>query len=251
MYFNWFPGGDSDLFVISADGSAESETLVKRPFDQYPVDASLDDRLLVFEEIHPETGYDLYILPLDGDEPFPFVTTTANERDAAFSPDSRFLAYSSDETGREEIYVQAISGEGGKLLVSVDGGIWPRWSPSGNELFYRQGTVMMAVSVKLNPTFRPGIPRELFNGNYPERFDVFPDGDFANGNACRRRFARARNCRELVRRAEAARPNQLGHERTDRTTGLTHQSSVTDPLMVNGGADETRTRDLRRDRPAF
>ena len=90
-----------------------------------------------------------------------------------------FLAYSSDETGREEIYVQAISGEGGKLLVSVDGGIWPRWSPSGNKLFYRQGTVMMAVSVKLNPTFRPGIPRELFNGNYAERFDVFPDGDFA------------------------------------------------------------------------
>ena len=179
LYFNWFPGGDSDLFVVSADGSAKSETLVKRPFDQYVVDASADGRLLVFEETHPETGWDLHVLPLDDNEPYPFVATTANERDAAFSPNSRFLAYTSDENGRDEIYVQALSGEGGRVPVSVDGGIWPRWSVSGDELFYRQGTTMMAVPVELDPTFRPGIPRVLFDGDYADKFDVFPNGDFA------------------------------------------------------------------------
>jgi len=118
-------------------------------------------------------------LTLEQNESHPFVATPANERDAAFSPDSRFLAYTSDETGREEIYVQALSGSGGKVPVSVDGGIWPRWSRSGDELFYMRGTTMMSVPVELEPTFRPGIPRVLFEGNYAEKFDVFPNGDFA------------------------------------------------------------------------
>jgi len=105
-----------------------------------------------------------------------FATTSANERHASFSPDSRFLAYVSDETGRSEIYVRSLSGEGGKTVVSTNGGRWPRWSPSGNELFYLEGTTMVSVPVTLEPSFRPGTPEPLFEGNYQGWFDVFPDG---------------------------------------------------------------------------
>lgn len=178
VYFSWFPRGDAELFVARADGSGTSESLGERPFDQYLRDASPDGRFLVFDENHPETGWDLHVMQLEsGNESFAFAATPANEQYGAFSPDGRFLAYSSDETGREEIYVRAISGEGGKVSVSIDGGTRPRWSTSGSEIFYMRGTTMISVPVELDPTFRPGTPEPLFDGNYAERFDVFPDGE--------------------------------------------------------------------------
>ena len=85
--------------------------------------------------------------------------------------------YVSDETGRREVYVQPLSGEGGKVPISTDGGQWPRWSPKGDELFYRRGRAMMVVPVDLEPSFRPGTPELLFDGPYAEWFDVFPDGE--------------------------------------------------------------------------
>ena len=132
----------------------------------------------MFQETHPQSREDIHILPLDGStDPYPFLATSYNEQEAVFSPDGRFLAYASDETGRFEIYVQALSGDGGKIAISTDGGKWPRWSPKGDELFYRLGTAMMVVSVELEPSFRPGTPELLFDGPYAEEFDVFPDGE--------------------------------------------------------------------------
>ena len=170
-------GGSFDLYSVRADGGVP-EALLERERTQSPTSASRDGRLVAFREVHPENRADIHILPLDGDtDPYPFLATPADERDARFSPDGRFLAYVSDETGRFEVYVQPLSGEGGREVISIDGGQWPRWSPQGDELFYRRGTAMMVVPVDLEPSFRAGTPELLFDGPYAQSFDVFPDGE--------------------------------------------------------------------------
>jgi len=170
-------GGSFDLYSLRADGGV-SEPLLEREHGQSPTSVSPDGRLVAFREEHPDNRGDIYILPLDGStDPYPFLATSADERSARFSPDGRFLAYVSDETGRREVYVQPLSGEGGKVPISTDGGRSPRWSPKGDELFYRRGSAMMVVPVDLEPSFRPGTPELLFDGPYAGLFDVFPDGE--------------------------------------------------------------------------
>ena len=178
VVFSFFgTGGSFDLYSLRADGSIP-DPLLEQANDQAPTSARRDGSLVVFQETHPQSREDIHILPLDGStDPYPFLATSYNEQEAVFSPDGRFLAYASDETGRFEIYVQALSGDGGKIAISTDGGKWPRWSPKGDELFYRLGTAMMVVSVELEPSFRPGTPELLFDGPYAEEFDVFPDGE--------------------------------------------------------------------------
>ena len=85
------------------------------------------------------------------------------ESGAKFSPDGRWLAYASDESGRFEIYVQPFPGPGGKLQVSTDGGTEPLWARNG-ELFYRNGNRLMAVETKTDPTFSASTPKLLFEG---------------------------------------------------------------------------------------
>ncbi len=105
----------------------------------------------------------------------------SEERHPAFSPDGRWLAHSSDVTGRGEIYVQAYPGPGGRHHISTDAGQSPAWAPSGRELFYRNGDKMMAVDIKTDPTFLAGRPHTLFEApygrTYPGRsYDVTRDG---------------------------------------------------------------------------
>jgi Tol biopolymer transport system component len=103
---------------------------------------------------------------------------------AQFSPDGRWLAYVSDESGRPETYVQPYPGPGGKWLISTEGGTEPIWNRNGRELFYRNGNKMMAVDVAAQPVFSAGTPRTLFERQYsltpfPQtgaRYDVSPDG---------------------------------------------------------------------------
>jgi len=169
-------GGDSELYWLSADGSGTLELLADLPFDQEPSDASRDGRLLAFTDQNPES-FDIQFLQLDGSNTsYVFAGTSARERDASFSPDSRFVAYVSDESGRDEIYVRPVSSDGAKDVVSTRGGRWPRWSRRGNELFYMQGTTLMSVPVALDPSFRPGTPEPLFDASYSGWFDVFRDG---------------------------------------------------------------------------
>ena len=152
--------------------------MVERESGQNPTDASRDGRFLAFQEYHVETGENIHIMSLDGNgETSPFAATSANEGEASFSPDSRFVAYVSDETGRGEVYVRSLSDGGAKTAVSTNGGRWPRWSPSGGELFYKEDTTLMTVPVTLEPSFRAtGKPKALFSGDYTQSFDVFPDG---------------------------------------------------------------------------
>lgn len=112
----------------------------------------------------------------------PFLRTPFTEGGPRFSPDGRWLAYVSDESGRREIYVQPYPGPGGKWQISTEGGGEPVWNRNGRELFYRSGGKMMAVDVATQPSFTAGKPRVLFEGPYlptpltSANYDVSPDG---------------------------------------------------------------------------
>jgi hypothetical protein len=114
----------------------------------------------------------------------PFIATRFNEGGASFSPDGRWLAYVSNESGRAEIYVQPYPGPGGKWQISTDGGTEPLWNRNGRELFYRSGNKMMAVQVTMQPAFTAGKPEVLFEKEYSASefpatgiaYDVSADG---------------------------------------------------------------------------
>jgi serine/threonine-protein kinase len=147
-----------------------------------PVSWSADGRHLAFAERKPGAQRDIWVLPSDAD-PAPFVLTPFDEWSPAFSPNGEWLAYVSNESGRNEIYVQPYPGPGGKWLISTDGGTEPAWSHDGKELFYRRNGQMFAVSVQNTPAFSASRPRLLFEGPFAtsdasRNYDVLPDGRF-------------------------------------------------------------------------
>jgi Tol biopolymer transport system component len=130
-------GGQFDLYEKAVAGSAAETPLFASPLWKIPVDWSRDDRFLLFRSLDSRTGSDLWALPLEGDRtPIAVATTAFEEREGQFSPDGRWVAYQSNESGRFEIYVQAFPGGGGKTRVSLDGGAQVRWNANGHELFY-------------------------------------------------------------------------------------------------------------------
>jgi len=116
-------------------------------------------------------------LPLFGERrPRQFLLTPSRESEPAFSPDGRWIAYRSDESGRLEIYVTPYPGPGGRWQISTQGGTEAVWARDGRELFYRSGDKMMSVAVDAGREFRAGTPRLLFEGRYHDTYDVAPDG---------------------------------------------------------------------------
>jgi serine/threonine-protein kinase len=126
---------------------------------------------------------DLWSLSLaDSSQPRPFAPSRFNETAPAFSPDGRWLAYVSDESGRLEVYVRPFPGPGEKTSVSIAGGSEPVWDKRGRELFFRDRDRMMVVAVNTQPTFSAGRPRLLFTGPFVRsarriNYDVSPDGE--------------------------------------------------------------------------
>ncbi len=177
-----------------AVGGGNEEALLTRPTDQpksfpeFAFDTSPDRRWLIYaadNTLEKQSGWDLFLLPLQGERtPQPFLGTQFDEIQPAFSPDSRWLAYASNETGRWEIYVLPYPGPGPRAQISTDGGLQPLWSPSGRELFYRNGDQMMAVEISAPPAFSASAPRQLFEGRYVQggmnpgwaNYDVSADG---------------------------------------------------------------------------
>ena len=121
--------GPQNLFWQLADGSGGLERLTTSEYTQIPMSWSPDGQLLAFVEINPTTGYDIWVLRLSDRKAQPFLRTPFNEAAPRFSPDGRWLAYISDESGRFEIYVQPYPGPGGKWQISTEGGTEPVWNP--------------------------------------------------------------------------------------------------------------------------
>ncbi len=179
--------GPSNVFWKASDGSGAEERLLASEYEKVPGSWSPDGRVLAFTEHHPRTGADIWILPLDGDRrPQPFLRTPFNEYAPMFSPNGRWLAYTSDESGRDEVYVMAFPGPGGKCQISADGGGEPLWAREGKELFYRNGNRMMSVAVVTEPTFAAAAPRLLFERPYGKKLGLglagLPDYDVAPGD---------------------------------------------------------------------
>jgi Tol biopolymer transport system component len=178
--------GHFDLYRKPADGSSEETVLLKSEHDKRPNSWSLDGRFLLFEDFDPKTGRDLWILPMTGDpKPFPFLRTPFDEFRAAFSPDGRYVAYVSTESGVGEVYVRPFmpdkTGEGAKWAISNGHGggfVFPRWRRDGKQLFYTQNFQQMAVDVSTEKTFQSGAPRRLFDVHAPSYLvpDISADG---------------------------------------------------------------------------
>ncbi len=169
LAFRSWQAGGMTLWSMRLDRSAPPERLDPGGSRQSPVSFSPDGRLLAFDQKDPETGDDAWVLPLQGDgPPRPVARTRFGEGSMKFSPDGRWVAYSSDESGRPEVYVQALPGPGPKIQVSNDGGNDPVWRRSGGELFYRAGDRMMVVSVVTAPRFKASAPRRLWEGQYSQ-----------------------------------------------------------------------------------
>jgi hypothetical protein len=159
------------------------ERLTTSDYPNSPNSFSSDGGLLVFVEQTPETGRDIWVLNLADRKALPLLKTPFEESAPKFSPDGKWPAYSSDESGRREIYVQPYPGPGGKQQVSTEGGQEPVWNPRGGELFYRSGSKVMAVAIDTESGFSAGNPRMLFEGRYLPTatsfpfYDVSPDGE--------------------------------------------------------------------------
>jgi Tol biopolymer transport system component/predicted Ser/Thr protein kinase len=158
--------GFGELYQKLSNGVGSDELLLAGHPDQnmMPDDWSLDGRFIIYNGGRTGTSSDLWILPLEGDlKPYPFLQTQFNESHAKFSPNVKWVAYVSDETGRAEVYVQSFPASGGKWQISIGGGDQPQWRRDGKELFYLSPErKIMAVQVKSGATFEIGVPAPLF-----------------------------------------------------------------------------------------
>jgi serine/threonine protein kinase len=177
--------GAGNLYIKTSSGAANEELLYKSPDPKTPNDWSRDGRFLLYTAGSAKTGNDLWYLPMTGDRtPKPFVQTSAQEGIGQFSPDGRFVAYVSNESGQNEIYVRSFPDGSGKWQISKGGGVDPRWRRDGKEITYLSGTRMMSAEVNTSPSFQPGTPKLLFeapfvqagNNGRNNAYDISPDG---------------------------------------------------------------------------
>ena len=178
--------GAFQMFSQAADGSGEPEKILEGENGQRPESWSPDGKVLIFSENHPETGFDIWSLDVEGGKPEPTIQTTFDEHHGALSPDGRWLAYVSNESAQHEVYVTPFPGPGGKWQISTDGGDNPSWTRRGEELLYIDGDKMMTVSIISEPEFAATKPRLLFEWRHPPRlfegpyrryYDVSSDGE--------------------------------------------------------------------------
>jgi Tol biopolymer transport system component len=129
--------GHLDLYQKASDGSGDEELLLADDMDKYPASWSPDGRFILYLGIGAETGQDVWVLPLFGDrKPRPLLHARHSEGTPQFSPDGRWIAYRSNETGRFEVYVMPFPGPGGQQQISTKGGDFPRWRRDGKEIVY-------------------------------------------------------------------------------------------------------------------
>ena len=195
IVFRFSSAGGFSLGWIRADGAGESQHVLETKNSVFPYSFFPDGRRLAYHELDPDSGYDLWTLALDVSDrdhpkpgkPEPFLRTPANERHPAVSPDGRWIAYESDESGSSEVYVRPFpmspGGLGGKSQISRFGGQMPIWSRDGKELFFENldNRIMVTDYEGKNDSFVPGKPRvwsdqQLQDLNGVLNYDLAPDG---------------------------------------------------------------------------
>jgi hypothetical protein len=182
-------GAPFNLFRIPVDGSGPEERIIESEKTQVPMDWSRDGRLVLYNNEAPDTGRDLWTLEVTpegkvrpGTRLRPYIRAPFNQIAGRFSPDARWVAYQSDDSGRAEVYVQSFPEPGEKIRISTAGGRYPEWGPAGRELFYvSSDEKLMAVTFKAGTgSLEASLPRELLQlpggvtGLGP--FEVAPDG---------------------------------------------------------------------------
>jgi serine/threonine protein kinase len=199
----WSPDGKDVVFAASRNGTlgqlyrrpttgSGSDELISTVDGSTPSDWSPDGRFILFHtnnnldqgNIDQRNGFDLWVLSLADRQSRPLVRTPFHDIQGALSPDGRWLAYASDESGAFEVYVQAFPESQAKRLVSTGGGAEPRWRADGRELFYVSADRrLMVVPTTIGPAFEAGTPDMLFEMNvrnlgfpFGKRYDVTPDG---------------------------------------------------------------------------
>jgi serine/threonine-protein kinase len=164
------------IFWKSSDGTGQREELTSGDNPRYPLSFSRDGKFMAFAEMHPSRKGDIWLMPLDGDrKPRPLLTTNADEREAKFSPDSRWLAYASNETGQDQIYIRSVGEVSGRKQLSSDGGTAPIWAPNNRDIYFLKGEQLLTVSIdgEGNPT---GRDRVLFTAPTYQDARINPDG---------------------------------------------------------------------------
>lgn len=156
--FAYSKTGPFNLFMRPADIDGELQPLSASPWNQLPTSWSADGRLLAFTEYHPVTGADVWLLDLRTQERHAGVRTLFDESNARFSPDGKWLAYMSNESGRWDVFVRPADGSGARQQVSTSGGAWPCWSIDGQTLYFSAGGRTAAVAIQTSPALRASAP---------------------------------------------------------------------------------------------
>jgi Tol biopolymer transport system component len=192
VYSSQEKGGVPNLWWIRADGAGDARRLTESKNIQFTGSWRPDGKVLAFWQLNPGTNYDIMTLSIEGDEKVgwkpgelkPFLNSAFDEVLPAFSPDGRWLAYISNESGSFEVYVRPFPGPGGKWQISTGGGLYPEWSRNGKELFYRtEDSKIMAVTYTASgDSFHADKPQLWSPGQFTDRglgvynFDLHPDG---------------------------------------------------------------------------
>jgi len=182
LLFSWGKSRADSLFWQPYDGSSPMERLTTSEYGQRPGSWSSDGKTLAFVDIHPDTGSDIALLDVGSGRVTPFLNSQFEEWYPEFSPDGRWMAYTSDESNRQEVYVRPFPGPGLKQQVSGEGGSEPLWARNGKQLFYRREDQVWVVDVRTDGGLTTGKPRFLFEKpgygrTYPIRsWDLSLDG---------------------------------------------------------------------------
>jgi len=183
VVFNSRRKGHFDLYQKASSGAGAEEVLLVDNLDKVPRSWSSDGQSILYTSAGGATGLDMFVVPLSGDrKTVPFLATKFLETFGQFSPDDRWVAYLSNESGRTEVYVAPFPGPGGKWQVSTGGGNWPRWRRDGAEIFYQapDDRLMAAAVNGKGASFEVGAVMPLFETRamtglrFP--YDVFADG---------------------------------------------------------------------------
>jgi serine/threonine-protein kinase len=156
--FAYSKAGPFNLFTRPAHSDAAPVALLESEWNQLPTSWSPDGRRLAFTEFHPLTGADIWMLDVVTRERRQIVRTLFDESHARFSPDGRWIAYMTNESGRWDVFVRPASGAGTRVQVSTNGGAWPAWSIDGRTLYFSANGQAAAAAVQTSPTLAVAVP---------------------------------------------------------------------------------------------